>query len=149
MRVSLRNLAELGAGALLITLGAIGLALSHDLPMRSGPRLGPGAMPLGMSVLVVLFGLALLVRGLLVAGPPPTGWRVRPALALTAAILGFALAVEQAGLVPACILLLVAAVAARPGIRWIEAAIYVPALTALTVLVFKYLLKQPLALWGA
>ena len=149
MRPAFANLSDLGGGALLLVVGALGVYLTQDLPMRSGARLGPGAMPLGVSLIVAAFGAALVLRAWLVREAPPTGWRLRPALAVSVAIVAFAFTIERGGLVLASLLLAALAVAARPRPRLIEAAIYIPALVAFTVLVFKILLKQPLALWPA
>ena len=147
MRRASAHLSSLGAASLVLTLGVLGIVLTYDLPMRSGPRLGPGAMPFGVSVLVAAFGLGLVLQAMLAPELPPAGWRLRPAIAVTAAIVVFALAIERIGLVAASVLLITLAIAARPRTRWIEAAIYIPVLTALTVLVFKVLLKLPLPLW--
>lgn len=147
MRRAFANLSALGAAALILTVGVLGIVLTSDLPMRSGPRLGPGAMPFGVSVFVAVFGLGLVLQAMLAPEQPPAGWRLQPVIAVTAAIVVFALTIERIGLVAASVLLLALALAARPRARWIEAAIYVPALTALTVLVFKVLLKLPLPLW--
>lgn len=147
MRRAPAHFFALGGAALVLTIGVLGIVLTGDLPMRSGPRLGPGAMPFGVSVLVALFGLGLVVQAMLAPEPPAADWRLRPVIAVTAAIVVFALAIERIGLVAASVLLLALAIAARPRLRWIEAVIYVPALTGLTVLIFKLLLKLPLPLW--
>lgn len=141
------NVSDLLGAALLVSIGALGMALTVDLPLRAGPRLGPGAMPLGASVLVTLFGLGLLLRAVLVAEPPPAGWRLRPPAMIAAAILVFALTLERIGLVAASTLLLALAVAAQPRVRRAESALYIAAVLVLTVLLFKVLLKVPLELW--
>jgi hypothetical protein len=147
MRGTFAHLAAFGGAAIVLTVGVLGIVLTMDLPMRSGPRLGPGAMPFGVSVLVALFGLGLVVQAMLATDAAPEGWRLRPIVAVTAAIVVFALGIERIGLVAASVLLIVLAIAAGPRVRWIQAAIYIPALTGLTVLVFKFLLKLSLPLW--
>jgi len=147
MRRASAHLSALGAAALVLTIGVLGIVLTSELPMRSGPRLGPGAMPFGVSILVAVLGLGLVLQAMLAPEPPPAGWRLRPVIAVAAAIVVFALAIERIGLVASSVLLIALAVAARPRVRWIEAAIYVPALTGLTVLIFRVLLKLPLPLW--
>jgi hypothetical protein len=147
MRAGAGNVSDLAGAALLIAIGGFGAVLASDLPMRSGPRLGPGAMPLGASLLVMGMGLVVALRGFLVSEPPPGGWRLRPMLAVSGAIVAFALTVERAGLVAASALLLALAVAAQPRPRWIESGLYIVALTAATAALFKLVLKQPLSLW--
>jgi hypothetical protein len=147
MRRVSANLSDLLGAALLISIGALGVALTVELPMRSGPRIGPGAMPLAASVLVTLSGLGLLLRAALVAEPPPTGWRLRPPIAIAAAIVAFAFMLERIGLVAASALLLAVAIAAQTRVRPLETALYIAAVLGVTVLVFKVLLKVPLELW--
>jgi hypothetical protein len=149
MRRASGNLSDVAGAGLLLAIGALGAFLTHDLPMRSGPRIGPGAMPFAVSLLVAAMGLLLALRAALVAGAPPALGRLRPVLAISAAILAFAFTLERTGLVAASLLLVALAVAARPRPRWPEAAVYAAALIGGTVLVFKFLLKLPLPLWPA
>jgi putative tricarboxylic transport membrane protein len=93
---------------------------------------------------------ALLVGGIVVAvigmmGPRRT--LVRGPLFITLSVIVFAVAVRPLGLAIASYLSIVAAAAATPEVRWIEAIVWGAVLTAFCVLLFVVGLGLPFQVW--
>jgi putative tricarboxylic transport membrane protein len=93
---------------------------------------------------------ALLVGGIIVAviglrGPRRT--LVRGPLFITLSVIVFAVAVRPLGLAIASYLSIVAAAAATPEVRWIEAIVWGAVLTAFCVLLFVVGLGLPFQIW--
>jgi putative tricarboxylic transport membrane protein len=72
---------------------------------------------------------------------------VRGPLFITLSIIVFAMFVRPLGLVVASYLSIMAAAAATPEVRWIEAFIWGAVLTAFCVLLFVFGLGLPFQLW--
>lgn len=133
------------AGALFMLFGAGGVAVGLGYPMGTAARMGPGYFP------VVLSGALFLVGGYLAA----KSWREhvsaakiawRPALAVLAAALSFAL-VERVGLAVSAVLLVLVASLAQPGWRLRREGALALVLACFAVIVFRRLLGMPIPLW--
>src|SRR3979490_761674 len=95
----------------------------------------------GLAVLVVV---VIRHRNLL-AGPKRN--LVRGPLFITLSVLIFAVAIRPLGLVIASYCSILAAAAATPEVRWLEAIIWSAVLSAFCVLLFPIALNLPLQLW--
>jgi|SRR5688572_3938153 uncharacterized membrane protein len=125
---------------------AFGLAALHiadlDYPMGSLTRMGPGNFPAGLGVILGLFGIFLMARGI-GWSRETASWDWRPITCIVASMLAFGFLVPRAGLVPA----LVAMFFIASGMtRWREVIVLTVVMTAFAVLVFVYLLKLPFQL---
>ncbi|WP_419897039.1 tripartite tricarboxylate transporter TctB family protein [Roseomonas sp. USHLN139] len=139
-----RDWADIIGGLLLLLAGAWFMSMAADHSMGSLRRMGPGFMPMGIGVLVMVFGLLVGLPALFRAGAMPLPeWR--PFATICLAVLGFALVVEKFGLVPATVVLTVIAALAEPQIRPLRLALLCAALSALGVGVFVIGLGIPLA----
>ena len=58
----IRNQKDFGAGILYIVLGAIGWYIARDYGMGQASRMGPGYFPTVLSVLLIAFGVAAVIR---------------------------------------------------------------------------------------
>jgi len=133
-----------GGGALaLLALGV--LWESRVLPVGSWREPGPGAVPVGLALVALAFGVALVVRG---GSAPPlggVGWSEAPrALVVVAALVFLALAFERLGYrlsVFVTMLFLVAAVERRPPLA---ALVYAAGISWGSFFLFSSLLKVPL-----
>lgn len=99
-------------------------------------RMGPGAFPSGLGVLVAGFGLLILLPALFRRGDFPT-LALRPFLAIIAGGVAFALVVEPAGLVPATFALIFCVVFAEREQNWLRTVILAVALSIMGVVVFS------------
>ena len=132
-----------GGGLALLALGV--LWESRALPVGTWREPGPGAVPVGLALVALALGVALVARG----GSAPllggVGWSEAPrALVVVAALAFLALAFERLGYrvsVFATVLLLVAAVERRPPL---VALAYAAGISWGSYFLFNTLLKVPL-----
>ncbi|QUS37316.1 tripartite tricarboxylate transporter TctB family protein [Falsirhodobacter algicola] len=107
-----------GAGLALAGAAVAAHAAAH-YDIGSLRRMGPGFFPVVLGVALVALGALIALPALRRAGERrPFAWR--EALAVTAALLVFALLMERAGLIVATALsaLIASSVAPRPGLVW-------------------------------
>jgi putative tricarboxylic transport membrane protein len=145
---------------ILIVLGAAIMAigcLTEGVPLEryeiSAPTLIVLAYMFAVSTptpMLWIIAAALLAGGILLAVVGMMGPRralVRGPLFITLSIIVFAVAIRPFGLVVASYLSIVAAAAATPEVRWIEAIVWGAVLTAFCVLLFVFGLGLPFQLW--
>jgi hypothetical protein len=142
--VEARSRQDFWAGLLLIGTGAAALLVAREYPFGTVLRMGPGFFPRSLGVILVLFGLPVLVRGLRGGGESITGgWSPRALVLLPLAMVLFGFLVERAGFVPALAALVVGSAAAGREFRLVEVLLLTVALTALSVAVFVWALGLP------
>jgi putative tricarboxylic transport membrane protein len=132
-----------GGGLALLALGV--LWESRVLPVGTWREPGPGAMPVGVALVALALGVALVARG---GSAPPlarVGWSEAPrAMVVVAALVFLALAFERLGYrlsVFATVLFLVAVVERRSALA---AVAYAAGLAGGSFFLFNGLLKVPL-----
>jgi hypothetical protein len=135
-------------------IGAFGLLVAafvwwqlRDLPLFEGFRVGSGYMPRLVLGLLALVSGVLLVRGLVVRGPPVPGLAARPLGFVCGALMAFALALEPLGLAPAAFLAVLICAAAAEGMRPVRAVILAAVMTGAALLLFVKLLGLPVKVW--
>jgi hypothetical protein len=140
---------DIVGGLLLVVLGIFTMVYSHG---RYDPgtlfQVGPGAFPLALGLLMLVFGVAVFVGAFFLDVSTVTV-RIRPIFFVSAALAGFALTIERFGLVPAVILVVVLSSFAEERPLWREVPILTGALLLITVVVFKYglAMTMPLFRW--
>lgn len=100
------NLTDAATGLALVVIGLLlreHVAASYDLGTLR--RMGPGMVPLGLSMLLSGLGALLALSALLRAPTPLPELQLRPFVFVLAAIAAFALTIRLLGLVPAVVLL--------------------------------------------
>jgi hypothetical protein len=92
---------------MLLAIGAFGAIYGYlTLDIGTPQRMGPGLMPVALSVLLIVFGIIVTITALRTSTLiPPISWR--PMLTVTASVLGFALSAKSLGLVPAILIVLI------------------------------------------
>lgn len=138
---------DFGAGVLFIAIGLGGLIFAQDLTFGSSRNMGPGYFPTILSVLILVIGLAVALKGVAIEGPEIEEIRLRPLVVLIATMLLFGLLIKTAGLVVTGTLITVLAAYAQAGVRIRETVIFALVLTAVITVVFVYALGQPLPVW--
>jgi len=149
--VSKINRKDLGAGILFVAVGSLygGIAL-ETLPMNSAREMGPGYMPVILSSIVVLIGLAVVVRSFFIAQETPFGkvaWR--PVVMLSLAAIVFATFLDQLGLFPAVLATAFIACLSSSQIGYRQAILIAVGLAAFCTLVFGYGVGLPIPLFGS
>lgn len=138
---------DLGAGLVFVTIGAAGVYFGQDLTFGSASRMGPGYFPILLSVLIILVGLIVALRGLTIKGPPVEPIQLRPVLFVVASVLMFGYLLDAIGLALTTIALTVVAAYARRDASLKEALLLGGGLAVFAVVVFVYALSQPLPAW--
>lgn len=139
----LRGPRDFFGGLVFLAFGVAAALIARDYPIGSAVRMGPGYFPLVLGCLLALIGLAIMLRGLLSAGPglEPTFWR--PLLLVLGAIGVFAASVETLGIAVAAALLVAIGATASPESKPRETLWLVAGLMAFTLAVFVFALKLP------
>lgn len=144
MRSGFRINQDFVSGLMFAGWGAAGLWLGRDYPVGSALRMGAGYMPRLLCWGLVLLGLAIAIKGAMVAGERIERWHWRPLLVVSAAVLAFAFLLEPGGLLVATFAIVVIGALGGPEFRLREALILAAGLTLGAVVIFVYGLKLPL-----
>lgn len=133
---------ELPGALALLAIAAFFFIGALDLPFGSLRRLGPGYVPLILSI--VLAGMAVM----LILGEPERlsgeRFQLRPVLAVFSAIVVFALTVTELGLLPSVFLATVISATADRQTKPLAILILGIVCTALIWLIFAYALGLPI-----
>ncbi len=145
----LRNNRDLIAGLLFIVLGGLAVVLARDYPFGTTMRMGPGYFPTVLGVILFLFGLYVLARGLRTGEKLKGEWGWKPLVLITLSIVLFGVLLDRAGMIPASVATLFVAAAAGREFRFKEVLILAVVMTAFSVAVFLWGLKLPYPLIGS
>jgi putative tricarboxylic transport membrane protein len=140
------------AGLLFMTVGVLGLIISHGYPIGTALRMGTGYVPRLLCWLLIGLGALVLLQGLRDAraqtifdGHSLPAWR--PVIFVAASLAIFAVTVERLGLVIAILLLTgIGGIAAR-GLKPIETAIAALVLIVLSWAIFIVGLGLTIPVW--
>jgi len=138
------------SGLLFIAVAVFGLWASRDYHIGTALRMGTGYVPRLLCRVLLGLGILVLVKGLSAAGRGTDFERVRDWRAIVfvpASLVVFSLALDRAGVVISTLLLVgVGSLASRDS-RWIETAVTAVVLTIITLAIFVWGLRLPIAVW--
>ena len=137
------------SGLMFVGWGVAGLWIGRDYPMGSALRMGPGYLPRLLCWGLVILGLAIAIKGAMVAGEKLERWRWRPLVVVSLSVLAFAFLLEPGGLLVATLAIVVIGAFGGPEFQLIESIILAAGLAAGAVVIFVYGLKLPLPIWPA
>lgn len=140
---------DLLAGAVFTGFGLAFAITSTTYDIGTPLRMGPGFYPLVLGGILVVLGVSIAVKGFVAGEGGDIGTVPWKALVLlVGAIIFFGLTVRDLGLVPALFVTVLLAGLADRGARVIPAVVIAASLTALSVLIFVYVLQLRLPLVG-
>jgi hypothetical protein len=141
--------ADVLSGLLFIAVAALGLWISRDYPVGTALRMGTGYVPRLLCWMLMALGAIVLVQGLRGEAPPirPSAAGLRATLAVTLAIVAFALSIERLGLVLAILLLTGIGALATKALRPLETAVAALVLIALSWGIFIAGLGLTIPVW--
>jgi hypothetical protein len=142
-----RDQKDFWSGVLFVAFGCSGAWIGRNYALGTLAKMGPGFFPMMMSIALVAIGGFLLARSLVVVGEPVERSPIWPQALILAAIVAFGLLIERVGLAMAVIAVAVISGVAAQGLRWFELAALALAMSALSVVLFVYLLGQPIPVW--
>lgn len=138
------------AGALYAAFGGTALSLASRYPMGTGARMGAGYFPVMLGSLLLLFGLAAIVRSFLRTGEGLGEIAWRPLALVAGGVVAFAWLLPRLGLpLSLIVLILVPATASRRFRIEPRALLLMVALIAFCVALFVEGLGVPLPLLGS
>ena len=143
MKPDLRSNKDFLAGLLFLFLGGFAVAVASNYPMGSTMRMGPGYFPTALGVILCLFGVYLMVRGIRTGRKMESGWAWRPLAFITLSIVLFGFLLDRAGMIPALVAMFFAAAAAGREFRFKEVLLLTVVMGAFAATVFLYGLKLP------
>lgn len=135
---------DTAAGALFAAVGAGGLWAGRGLNVGTADAMGEGYVPLLMCGLLLALGAGLFAHGLRRAAPALPPMQSRPVLAVTAAVLAFAVALEPLGVVVAILASSLCAARAVRGVPLASVLLPTALLALLVVAIFVWGLGLPL-----
>jgi hypothetical protein len=147
-KVGLSNNKQFLSGLMFLGIGAVAIFIAQDYPMGTALRMGPGYFPIVLGGIIGLFGIYELVKGLLKPEAIKGNWSVRALIILPLSAVLFGVTMEQAGFVPAMIVLIFASAAAGPEFKLWEVALMAVIMTAASVGLFIYGLGLPYPLFS-
>jgi hypothetical protein len=144
-----RSLPDVLAGGIFILIGGAFVAGALGYELGTPLRMGPGAFPLLVGLIVAGLGLAIVVKGLVAGeviafGPVP--WRA--VAVITVAVLFFGFTVRGLGFVPTSAVTALLTTLASTRVRPLMAVAVAAGLTAASTLIFVVGLQLRIPLVG-
>jgi len=143
-RPLIRSQADFAAGLFLLGCAVFGGWFGQPLKVGTAFRMGPGYTPLMLSGILSLFGIALVVIGLIRKGPTLEAWRLKPILLIVGSLVVFAMTVERTGLFISSVLAVGMAGLAAPQQRFRDTALLAVGMAIAACLLFPLALQLPL-----
>jgi hypothetical protein len=149
MATLIRSPKDFWAGLLYAGFGAAAVLIARDYGMGSSSRMGPAYFPTVLGGLLLLIGLASLVRSFFTKGEPIGAIAWKGMFLVTLATVLFGVLLRPAGLVPALAALILVSAAASIKFRFDWRALTLMAgLIVFCALVFVKGLGLPVSLLG-
>lgn len=132
------------AGLAMVALGAFAIWAVSNLPQGTLGAMGPAMLPRWLAIAVATCGAALVVISLLKAGEPLERWHLRGPILVAIGIFCFAFTIRLFGLAVAGPLALFIGGFGSDETRPRELLIFAIVMTAFCIVLFRYLLNQPM-----
>ena len=141
------NVPDVAFAAFLVGLGAFAFALTAELNMGTAASMGPGYVPRGLAVIIMIYGAVLGLRGVLggFQAFPEIAWR--PLLLVSGSVALFAVLLPLAGLALTSLAVVLCAGYAAYDVRVRENAMAAVALAAFATVLFVAVLGLPIPIW--
>jgi hypothetical protein len=141
------NIPDLAFAAFLVALGALAFALASDLTVGTAAAMGPGYVPRGLALIIMVYGIVLGLRAAFTGRQafPVIAWR--PLLWISVAVALFAVLLPIAGLALTSLAVVIGSGLAAYDVRLRENALLAVALAIFAVLLFVTLLGLPIEVW--
>ena len=147
MKFDWRNNRDFWAGVFFVLTGAAAMIISRDYPMGSALRMGPGYFPTVLGGICVVFGLYVLIKGVINNEKVVGNWSLRALFVLPAATWIFGVMMETVGFIPALFVLMYTSSLAGREFKFLEVTIMAVVMTVVCTGVFIYGLGLPYPLF--
>lgn len=137
---------DIVAGLVLLLVAAASYFGIRELPIGDPSGIGPGLLPKLVAGLIAVLGLIITLLGLLSSNPRLESIAIRGPLFVLGAVVLFGALIRPLGIVVAGPVAVLFAGAADRETRPVELVIFTIVLSALSIGLFKYLLRLPIPL---
>ena len=141
------NLPDLAFAGFLIALGGLAFHLSGELQVGRAGQMGPGYVPRGLALIVILMGFGMALRAAFAGSRPFPEVALRPLILIGAAVALFGLLLPRAGLALTSVAVVLCAGFAAADVRPRENLVLAAGLSAFAVALFVFGLRLPLRIW--
>jgi hypothetical protein len=141
------NIPDLCFAVFLVALGALAFSLASQLSIGTAAAMGPGYVPRGLSILIMIYGLVLGVRAFFSGRQAFPEIAFRPIILVSASVALFAILLPVVGLAITSFVTVICAGIAAYDVRLRENAVVAVALAVFAVLLFVKVLGLPVAIW--
>jgi hypothetical protein len=143
-RVDIPHLAFAG---FLLALGGLAFHLAGELQIGRAGEMGPGYVPRGLALVVVMMGLGMALRALFAGGRAFPAVAFRPLVLIGTAVALFALLLPRIGLALTSAAVVLCSGFAAADVRLRENLVLAVGLSAFAVALFIMGLRLPLRTW--
>jgi putative tricarboxylic transport membrane protein len=147
MKFDWRNNRDFFAGLFFILIGGAAMWISRDYPMGSALRMGPGYFPTVLGGIVVVFGIYVLIKGVINNEKVVGNWSIRALIVLPIATWIFGVMMENVGFIPALVVLMYTSSIAGKEFKFLEVTIMAVVMVIVCTGVFIYGLGLPYPLF--
>ncbi len=133
-------------GLMLIVIGAGAVFVARSYHFGNVLHMGPGFFPTILGIILILFGLAIMIKGLIKGERIQGLVSLRALIILLFSLILFGTLIERAGLVPALIALIFCSAYASKEFKLLEVCLLVGVLTLLSISLFIWGLSLPFPL---
>ena len=136
MKLEFRSNQDFWAGLMFFVIGAVAVLVARDYPFGRLLRMGSGFFPTLLGVILMLFGIYIMVKGLRRHEKIQGNWSVRAVIVLPLITVLFGVLMDRAGFIPALAVLALGSAAAGNEFKWNEVLLLTAFMTVLSVAVF-------------
>ena len=141
------NTPDLAFAAFLVALGALAFALAGELSIGTAAAMGPGYVPRGLALIIMIYGAVLGLRAGFAGREKFPAIELRPLLLISGSVALFAILLPFAGLALTSFAVVVCAGFAAYDVRLRENVIAAIVLAAFSVVLFITVLGLPIPIW--
>ncbi len=136
MKLEFRNNQDFWAGLMFFGIGAAAVFVARDYPFGRLLRMGSGFFPTLLGVILMLFGIYIMAKGLRRNEKIQGNWSIRAVIVLPLITVLFGVLMDRAGFIPALAVLAFGSAAASQEFKWGEVLLLTAFMTVLSVAVF-------------
>jgi putative tricarboxylic transport membrane protein len=141
------NVPDLAFAVFLVALGALAFVLAGELTVGTAAAMGPGYVPRGLALIVMVYGAVLGVRAAFSGRLAFPAIALRPLLLVSASVALFAILLPFAGLALTSFAIVLCAGFAAYDVRLRENVISAAVLAVFAIALFVSALGLPIPVW--